>query len=92
MSATDNYAYLVDRNEIAFLLGVVPTAVSNYVARTSTKHEPFPEPKIVRSSGRFRLWDVAEVEAWHRKTFPKRTDIWEGDVLERLAQFRPTAL
>jgi hypothetical protein len=61
---------LVDRNEIAHLLGVGPTAVSNYVARTSDKHPPFPEAVITRSLGRFRLWDLDDVEQWHTKAFP----------------------
>lgn len=80
---------LVDRNEIAHLLGVGPTAVSNYVARTSTKHEPFHEPVITRSLGRFRLWDISDVEVWHTKTFPYREDVWDN-AITRLRIFRET--
>lgn len=68
----DDYDDLVDRNEIAHLFGVGPTAVSNYVARTSDKHPPFPEPVIVRSMGRFRLWNLDEVLDWFENAFPKR--------------------
>ena len=67
------YKHLVDRNEIAFLLGVGPTAVSNYVARTSDKHPPFPKALVVRANGRFRLWDLEDVARWHEKAFPERT-------------------
>lgn len=81
---------LVDRNEIAHLLGVGPTAVSNYVARTSDKHPPFPEPVITRSLGRFRLWDLDDVEAWHTKAFPKREDVWDGSI-KRLRKYRKTS-
>lgn len=63
---------LVDRNEIAALLDVGPTAVSNYVARTSDKHPPFPDPLITRSKGRFRLWAVDDVIDWYERTFPDR--------------------
>lgn len=86
-----DYDYLVDRNEIAHLLGVGPTAVSNYVARTSDKHAPFPEPKITRSLGRFRLWDLADVIEWHSKTFPSRADVWDGDYRGTLEDFRSTS-
>lgn len=78
---------LVDRNEIAHLLGVGPTAVSNYVARTSDKHAPFPEPVITRSLGRFRLWDIGDVENWHTTTFPSRIIVWE-DAMARLRSYR----
>jgi hypothetical protein len=81
------YDDLVDRNEIAHLLGVGPTAVSNYVARTSTKHAPFPEAVITRSLGRFRLWDLADVIQWHSDTFPARGTVWD-DAVDRLATFR----
>lgn len=88
---TDDYELLVDRNEIAHLLGVGPTAVSNYVARTSKKHKPFPEAVITRSLGRFRLWDINEVEMWHSETFPHRMmngmDPWE-DAIIRLRDYR----
>lgn len=90
MTQTGTYDHLVDRNEIAFLLDVVPTAVSNYVARTNDKHPPFPEPEISRSKGRFRLWNIADVEEWHRSTFPKRSDVWDGDVAELLSEYRAT--
>lgn len=72
---------LVDRNEIAHLLGVGPTAVSNYVARTSDKHPPFPEAVITRSLGRFRLWDLDDVEQWHTKAFPKRSAVWSNAIV-----------
>lgn len=86
---TTNYEDLVDRNEIAHLLGVGPTAVSNYVARTSDKHAPFPEAVITRSLGRFRLWDIADVIDWHDSTFPTRSDVWlDGDYMNRLRSFR----
>jgi hypothetical protein len=78
---------LVDRNEIAHLLGVGPTAVSNYVARTSDKHPPFPEAVITRSLGRFRLWDLDAVERWHSTAFPKRSDAWD-DAVRRLRDYR----
>lgn len=83
-----DYEDLVDRNEIAHLLGVGPTAVSNYVARTSDKHAPFPEPVIVRGLGRFRLWDIADVIEWHAKTFPNRTEVWDEDYTGSLQRFR----
>lgn len=78
---------LVDRNEIAHLLDVGPTAVSNYVARTSDKHPAFPDAVITRSLGRFRLWDLDDVEQWHTKAFPKRSDVWD-DAISRLREFR----
>lgn len=84
---TTDYDNLVDRNEIAHLLDVGPTAVSNYVARTSDKHDPFPAPVISRSLGRFRLWDLDDVEAWHTATFPKRSHLW-ADVKTKLDDFR----
>lgn len=78
---------LVDRNEVAHILGVGPTAVSNYVARTSDKHAPFPEPVLTRALGRFRLWDLDDVWVWHVKTFPDRKDKWD-DAMVRLTKFR----
>lgn len=87
MYNTDDFEFLVDRNEIAHLLDVGPTAVSNYVSRTSLKHPPFPEPVISRSLGRFRLYDLADVETWHNKAFPKRSDVWD-DAIAKLRQFR----
>lgn len=78
---------LVDRNEIAHLLDVGPTAVSNYVARTSDKHPPFPEAVITRSLGRFRLWSLEDVEVWHTKAFPKRSAVWD-DAIKRLRDYR----
>lgn len=81
----DDFEYLVDRNEIAHLLGVGPTAVSNYVARTSDKHPPFPEAKIVRSMGRFRLWGLIDVMNWHEEAFPKRTVDFD---MRRLRKYR----
>ena len=81
------YDDLVDRNEIAYLIGVGPTAVSNYVARTSDKHQEFPDAVITRSLGRFRLWDLADVIQWHSTTFPARASVWD-DATERLAAFR----
>ena len=86
----DDLELLVDRNEIAHLLGVGPTAVSNYVARTSDKHGPFPEPVITRSLGRFRLWDINDVEEWHTTTFPSREGVWDG-AIARLRKFRGTS-
>jgi hypothetical protein len=83
----EDYGYLVDRNEIAHLLEVGPTAISNYVARTNDKHAPFPEPVISRSKGRFRLWDIREVEKWHTKTFPNRSHLW-NEAEERISDFR----
>lgn len=85
----EQYENLVDRNEIAHLLEVGPTAISNYVARTNDKHSPFPEPVISRSLGRFRLWDLDDVEAWHTATFPNRSNLWVG-ASDRLADFRRT--
>ncbi len=83
----DDLELLVDRNEIAHLLGIGPTAVSNYVARTSDKHAPFPEPVITRSLGRFRLWDIDDVEQWHVATFPSRDTVWDN-AIGRLRSFR----
>lgn len=84
MTHTD-FDYLVDRNEIAHILGVGPTAVSNYVARTNDKHPPFPEPVITRSLGRFRLWNYVDVMNWHEDAFPKRSVDWD---MRRLLAFR----
>lgn len=78
---------LVDRNEIAHILGVGPTAVSNYVARTNSKHSPFPEPVLARSLGRFRLWDLEEVKQWHQAAFPSRVRLWD-DTEGRLYEYR----
>lgn len=79
---------LVDRNELAHILGVGPTAISNWVARSNSKHPPFPEAVITRSLGRFRLWDLAQIENWYRRTFPKRDDgVWDDAIL-RLRDFR----
>lgn len=83
-----NYDFLVDRNEIAHLLGVGPTAVSNYVARTNDKHPPFPEPVITRSLGRFRLWNLDDVVQWHSEAFPKRAGVWMNNSLTSLRKFR----
>lgn len=83
----DDLEFLVDRNEIAHLLGVGPTAISNYVAQTNSKHDPFPEPVITRSMGRFRLWNLNEVEAWHTKTFPSREAQWDH-AMYRLRKYR----
>jgi len=77
-TSSDKYEYLVDRNEIAYLFGVGPTAVSNYVARFTTTHKEFPKAVITRSFGRFRLWDVADIVEWHTETFPFR-DLDVGD-------------
>lgn len=90
MSDDDIYEleYLVDRNEIAHLLGVGPTAISNYVARTNPKHPPFPAPIVTRSLGRFRLWAINDVEDWHTAAFPNRTDIWDDDPVQRLRAYR----
>lgn len=85
----NDFDYLVDRNEIAHLLGVGPTAVSNYVARTSDKHPPFPEAVITRSLGRFRLWEITDVMDWHAAAFPKRSDVWD-DWDARLTNYRKT--
>lgn len=79
---------LVDRNEIAALLGVGPTAVSNYVARTSDKHPPFPEAVITRSRGRFRLWDIEDVVKWHEKAFPSRDVLKSKDIAAELQALR----
>lgn len=89
MTATD-YDNLVDRNEIAHLFGVGPTAVSNYVARTSDKHPPFPEAEIVRANGRFRLWNLDDVLDWYERAFPVRCAelIQNYDVDDRLATYR----
>lgn len=84
---TNDFDFLVDRNEIAHLLGVGPTAVSNYVARTSDKHAPFPEAVVVRSLGRFRLWNLDDVEDWHTRTFPNRVDLWDN-AWSRLDEYR----
>lgn len=83
-----DYDDLVDRNEIAHLLGVGPTAVSNYVARTSDKHDPFPEAVITRSNGRFRLWSIYDIIDWFDEAFPKRDDSWVDDYERRLCAFR----
>jgi hypothetical protein len=80
---------LVDRNEIATIMGVGPTAVSNYVSRTSDRQPPFPDAVISRSLGRFRLYDINEVEQWHGKAFPQRSEVWD-DAIDRLRQFRLT--
>lgn len=85
---TTDYEFLVDRNEIAHLLGVGPTAVSNYVVRTSDKHPPFPEAVITRSLGRFRLWDIEDVIDWHSKAFPSRSSVWNGDHMDTLRTLR----
>lgn len=78
---------LCDRNEIAKIIGVGPTAVSNYIARTSDKHSPFPEAVLVRSLGRHRLWQLDEVQDWHEATFPHRREVWDNAVA-RLRTFR----
>lgn len=83
----EQYENLVDRNEIAHLLGVGPTAISNYVARTNDKHPAFPKPVISRSLGRFRLWNIADVEVWHTTTFPNRANLWDG-AEDKLAAYR----
>lgn len=85
---SDPYEFLVDRNEIAFLLGVGPTAVSNYVARTNEKHPPFPKAIITRSMGRFRLWDLQDVVQWHSEAFPKRAGVWMNNSLTSLRAYR----
>jgi hypothetical protein len=87
MHSTD-FDDLVDRNEIAALLGVGPTAVSNYVARTSDKHPPFPEAVITRSRGRFRLWDIEDVVEWHEKAFPDRDVLRNKNISAELAALR----
>jgi hypothetical protein len=83
------YDDLVDRNEIAHLLGVGPTAVSNYVARTSEKHPPFPEPVVIRGLGRFRLWQLEDVMDWFRTAFSERdAEIHWNEADSRLDSFR----
>jgi hypothetical protein len=42
---------------------------------------------ITRSLGRFRLWSLDDVEAWHYGTFPKRADVWDN-AIKRLRKFR----
>lgn len=86
----DDYEYLVDRNEVAHLLGVGPTAVSNYVSRINEKHPPFPEAVISRSMGRFRLYDVTDVMTWHAEAFPDR-DADRDDFMRRLRVYRGDA-
>lgn len=81
---------LVDRNEIAHLLGVGPTAVSNYVARTNVKHPPFPDPVLVRGLGRFRLWLIEDVINWYGDAFPNRSGTDLSNYPDRLAAFRAT--
>jgi hypothetical protein len=71
-TAKSEHEYLVDRNEIAYLFGVGPTAVSNYVVRLNKKYKKFPQAVITRGFGRFRLWDIADVVSWHIDTFPDR--------------------
>lgn len=88
MTTDIDFNDLVDRNEIAALLGVGPTAVSNYVARTSDKHPPFPEAVITRSKGRFRLWSISDVVAWHEAAFPSRDVLKNKDIPAELAALR----
>lgn len=83
-----SFEYLVDRNEIAALLGVGPTAVSNYVARTSDKHPAFPEAVITRSRGRFRLWFINDVISWFDEAFPDRDVLDNVDIFGELAKIR----
>lgn len=80
---------LVDRNEIAHLLGVGPTAVSNYVARTNVKHPPFPDAVLSRSFGRFRLWNLDDIMDWHTTVFPQRKSLW-SNTIPRLRKYRKT--
>lgn len=84
---TKRYDKLVDRNEIAHIVGVGPTAVSNYVAHLNPKYPEFPEPLVVRAYGRFKLWHIDDVKAWWKETFPYRHDVWQ-DYAERLESFR----
>jgi len=52
---------LLDAEQVANLLGLSSTgAVSVYKRRYSD----FPEPAIVRGSGRCQLWVRQEIDAW----------------------------
>ena len=84
------YENLVDRNEIAYLFNIGPTAVSNYVSRTSNKYPAFPDAVITRSLGRFRLWHLNEIIKWHSIAFPLRGNVCgrQIDALDRLRDFR----
>jgi glutathione-regulated potassium-efflux system ancillary protein KefG len=52
---------LVDSNEVAALLGLSSsTAVSTYRQR----YNDFPQPVVVKGSGKCILWLRGDVEAW----------------------------
>ena len=56
-------ADLIDRREVADLLGVTPRTVQRY-----TERDDFPSPaKLV---GRARLWERRDVQRWKKKTLP----------------------
>lgn len=62
-------ADLLDSNEVANLLGLTSsTAVSTYRRR----YRDFPEPLIIKGSGKCLLWDRAAIEAWAR-IHPRRS-------------------
>ncbi len=60
---------LLDAGEVAEILGLShKTAVTTYRGRYSD----FPEPVLVKASGKCVLWLRADVEAW-RQAHPPRT-------------------
>lgn len=53
---------LIAPSDIAQILMVVPSAVSNWINR----HENFPAPVAVVAKGKTSLWIKSEVIAWYR--------------------------
>ncbi len=54
-------ADLLDSNEVADVLGLSSsTAVSTYRSR----YDDFPEPVVVKGSGKCVLWRRQDIEAW----------------------------
>lgn len=91
-TAKSKHEYLVDRNEIAYLFGVGPTAISNYVVRLNKNYKKFPQAVITRGLGRFRLWDIEDVLSWHIDTFPNRdldvNNLDRDSVIKIVGKFR----
>lgn len=63
-------ADLVDSNEVAEILGLSSsTAVSTYRRR----YTEFPDPVIVKGSGKCVLWARSEIESWVHARARRRT-------------------
>lgn len=74
---------LLAASDIAELLGVGPSAVSNWIVR----HEgEFPKPAHIVSRGHIRLWRESDVLAWAGEKLDIDAEIAEAEA--KLARLR----